>query len=191
MVKSTAPPAQLRDVIQRWAQPFQLTLALVLVALVAGCTDRKSPDPLKAALSPDEMYRNPVDNKTYVAPGGWKRYKPEHRQPDEPGRKVKSGGIRLLTPESDLAERTTPEDLAAFIREAERLADESFGKSGKKFLVIVQFTCNPTGHKIKLAHRGDATYELLQSYYDALKALKNLPVRHGEVSFQFELSVNP
>jgi hypothetical protein len=163
----------------------------VLAALVAGCADR-SPQPAKeATVSPDEAYHNPVDLKTYVAPGGWKTYQPKVPRPDEPGRKVKTGQLRLLTSEADLEARTTAAEVAAFLREAERLADESFGKSGRQFRVMVQFNCQPAGHEVKLAHQGDAPRELLQAYYAALTAAKKLPVKEGEVSFQLELSVSP
>jgi hypothetical protein len=162
----------------------------VLVALVAGCSDR--PPPTKeAAVSPDEVYQNPVDKKTYVAPGGWKTYQPEVPRADEPGRKVKTEQVRLLTSEADMATRTDVSAVATFLKEAERLAEVSFGSSGKQFRVMAQFTCKPAGHEVKLAHQGDATEGLLQAYYDALLAAKKLPVRDGEVSFQLELSVRP
>ena len=136
---------------------------------------------------PDEVYHNPVDKKTYVAPGGWKTYQPATPRPDEPGRELKIAHVRLLASEADVAARTDVSDLAAFLREAERLANVSFGSSGKQFRVLVQVTCGPSGHEVEMAHEGDATRELLQAYYDGLVAAKKLPVREGEVSFQFEL----
>jgi hypothetical protein len=162
----------------------------MMVALVAGCADR--PPPAKEAdVKPDEVYRNPVDKKAYVAPGGWKTHQPEVPRADEPGRKVKTEQVRLLTSEAGMAARTDVSAVAAFLREAERLAEVAFGSSGKQFRVMAQFTCKPTGHEVKLAHLGDATQESLQAYYDALVAAKKLPVREGEVSFQLELSVSP
>lgn len=142
-------------------------------------------------MSRDEVYRNPVDKKTYVAAGGWKAHQPETPRPDDPGRVVKVEGIRLLTSEADMEARTSVAEVAAFLREAERLADVAFRNSGRQFRVLVQFDCNPSGHEVKLAHQGDATQELLQGYYDALVAARKLPVRQGEVSFQLELSVSP
>jgi hypothetical protein len=168
---------------------MRVLVACVLVALVVGCADR--PPPTKeAALKPDEVYHNSLDKKTYVAPGGWKTHQPEVPRPDEPGRKVKTEQVRLLTSEADIAARTDASAVAAFLREAERLADVSFGSSGKWFRVVAQFTCTPAGHEVKLAYEGDATRELVQAYHDALVAARKLPVRDGEVSFQLELSVN-
>jgi len=168
------------------------TLAMcVLVAVAAGCADRPPQPAKEAAVSPDEVYHNPVDKKTYVAPGGWKTHQPETPRPDEPARKVKTERVRLLTSEADMAARTDVSAVVAYLREVERLADVSFGASGKHFRVMVQFTCKPAGHEVKLAHQGDATQELLQAYLDALIAAKKLPVRDGEVSFQLELSVSP
>jgi hypothetical protein len=169
---------------------MRVSPAYILVALVAGCADR--PPPAKAAAaSPAKAYHNPVDNKTYVAPGGWTTYQPQAPRADEPGRKVKAEHVRLLTAEEQMAARIEVSDVAAFIQEAERLAEVSFGSSGKQFRVMAQFTCTPAGHEVKLAHQGDAPQELLQAYYDALVAAKKLPVRESEVSFQMELSVSP
>ncbi len=142
-------------------------------------------------MTPDEVHHNPVDKKTYAAPGGWKMYHPDIPRPDEPGRKVKTELVRLLTSEADISDRTTVEDLASFLHEAERLAEESFGNGGRQFRVMVQFRCGPAGHEVRLAHQGDATQGLLQGYFDALTAAKKLPVKSGEVSFQLELLVNP
>jgi hypothetical protein len=165
--------------------------ACVLAALVAGCADRPPQPAKETAVSPDEAYHNPMDKKTYTAPGGWKTYQPQVPRQDEPGRNVKTEHIRLLTSEADMEARTTVAELAAFLREAERLADESFGESGRQFRVMVQFNCKPAGHEVRLAHQGDAAQELLQAYYDALTTAKKLPVKEGEVSFQLELSVSP
>lgn len=167
-----------------------VVVTLAIVSLV-GCADRPTENAKRKAVTPDETFHNPVDNKTYVAPGGWKLHKPDVPRPDEPGKKVKTDQIRLLTSQNEIAARTTVKELAAFIKEAERLADESFGKAGKGFRLMVQFNCVPTGHKIKLALQGDAAPELLQNYQDGLTAAKKLSVKDGEVAFQLELSVNP
>jgi len=140
---------------------------------------------------PDDAFHNPVDDKTYVAPGGWKSYKPDVPRPDEPGKTVKTDRVRLLTSQSEIAERTTVADLGSFIKEAERLAEESFENSGKSFRLMVQFNCRPDGHEVKLAHQGEVTKDMLQPFYDGLTAAKKLPVKDGEVAFQLELSVRP
>jgi len=139
----------------------------------------------------DEEYRNPIDKKTYVAEGGWTAYLPESPRPEEPGKKVKTVEIMLLTSQDALVARTTVEAVVDFVREAERLAEVAFGSSGGQFRVLVQFDCTSTGHEVKLAHQGDVAQELLQGYYEALASAPKLPVRDGEVSFQLELSVSP
>ncbi len=162
-----------------------------MVLVAAGCADRPPQAAKEAAVFPDEAYDNPVDEKTHVVPDGWKTHQPETPRPDEPERKVKIEQVRLLTSEADMAARTDVSDVAAFIEEAERLADTHFGAAGRQFRVVVQFTCKPAGHEVGLAHQGDATQELLQAYYDALASARKLPMRYGEVSFQLELSVSP
>lgn len=97
----------------------------------------------------------------------------------------------LLTPQPQITERITTAELIAFVREAEKLADQSFGASGRSFRVMAQFKCEPGGHAVKLAHQGEATQELLDDYYNALVAADKLPVIHADVSFLIELSVRP
>ena len=160
-------------------------------AALVGCAERPPENKMVKAVNPDEAFHNPVDNKTYVAPGGWKSYKPDVPRPDEPSKKVKTDQVRLLTSQDEIAARTTVKELASFIKEAERLAEESFGNSEKHFRLMVQFNCKPDGHKVKLAHQGDATQDLLQRYHDGLTAAKKLPVKGGEVAFQLEMSVRP
>ena len=101
------------------------------------------------------------------------------------------GSIRLLNAESDFEVRSSQRDLVAFIQEAVRLAQAPFGNSGEQFQVMVQFTCRPDGHEVGLAYQGDAPQERLQQYLDAVVSAKRLPVSHGELSFQVEISVDP
>lgn len=142
-------------------------------------------------MSADEVHDNPIDDKAYVAPAFWKTHQPRERRPDDPGQKVKTELVRLLTTEAEIAARTDVSDLTAFVREAERLAHATFDQTDQQFRVLVQFTCSAWGHEVQLAHQGDAPQELLDSYYNALLAAKKLQVSAGEVSFQMELSVNP
>jgi len=137
----------------------------------------------------DEKYKNPLDGKTYV--GGWRTYEPKMRRPEDPARKIILEEVRLLTSQAHITQRTTTVELIAFLQQAERLADESLGNSGRSFRVMVQFTCEPAGHTIRLAHHGDATEALLTTYYAALVAAKPLAVSHADVCFQLEFSVRP
>src|SRR5262249_51015190 len=120
----------------------QFVFAAAVVALV-GCAESPPENNKVKAENPDEAFHNPVDNKTYVAQGGWKSYKPDEPRPDDPNSKVKTDQIRLLTSQDDIAARTTVKELASFIKEAERLAEESFRNSEKQFRLMVQFNCKP------------------------------------------------
>jgi hypothetical protein len=157
----------------------------LVTLLAASCSGTKS------APSRSEAYENPADGKTYVAPSGWKTYHPEQPTPDAPGTKVKTDQVRLLTAETDIAARTTGDDLATFVKEVQRLSEEKLGKLGRELKVLVQFDCTPEGHTVKLAHQGEASQELLQGYQDALQAVKKLPVKEGSVAFQVEMTVRP
>jgi hypothetical protein len=159
-------------------------LLFIATMLLAGCSKHITEDSNK-------VYQNPVDHKAYVAEGGWTTYEPDVPRTEKSNKKVKVEAIRLLTPEEDIAAQTTVEEISAFIKDAERRADESLEKSDKAFQLLVQFSCKPGGHQVKLVHQGDASKELLQRYYDSLRAIKKLPIKQGEVSFQLEISVTP
>jgi hypothetical protein len=105
---------------------------------------------------------------------------------------VTFGYVRLLTAEADFESRTSQNDLVTFLQEAKRLAEDSLSNSGKQFKVLAQFTCRPDGHDVELAYQPeDAPQERLQQYFDALMAAERLPVSHGELSFQLEISADP
>jgi len=140
----------------------------------------------------DAVYVNPVDQKTYVAPGGWETYQPGSRPvADQKGKKVRTEQIRLLTAQDDIATRTTVEDLVAFCKEVERRAELSLSKSEREFKVLIQFQCTPAGHKFQMAHQGDASQELLQGLHDSLVKMPKLSVRQADVTFQVEVTVSP
>jgi hypothetical protein len=138
----------------------------------------------------DEIFQNPVDKKTYVAPGGWTNYQPNQPHPIDPTKKVRTNGVRLLVSDADLTARTTVRELTTFIQEAERLANATLGQSISSSKLLVQFTCSPNGHKVEIAHQGEVDPALLQSFYDAVLRAKKLLVSSGAVTFQLELSVN-
>src|SRR5688572_7652751 len=57
-------------------------LPAAVLLVLAGCSPKSSPP---TEVKDSEVYQNPVDNKTYVAPGGWKVYLPDNPRPKEPG----------------------------------------------------------------------------------------------------------
>ena len=61
--------------------------------------------------------------------------------------------VRLLTSADAIAQRTTAEDLAKFEKDFEKIADEVLGKSETPCKVLVQFTCSPSGHTVKVMHQ--------------------------------------
>jgi hypothetical protein len=167
-------------------------LVVVIFTVLMGCAKQVIASKKQEEGSSSEVYNNPIDKKSYVVPGGWKHYKSNVPQPDESGKKVKMGSVRLLTSQEEIAARTTVDELANFIKEVAQIGEKSLGKSDKMFQIMAQFDCTPEGHEVKIAHQGDAPEEeLLQQYYDALKAMKKLPIKQDKVVFQVEFSVNP
>lgn len=137
-----------------------------------------------------QSFHNPVDGRTHIAPGGWRNYRPDEARPQESAG-VTLESVTLLTAQADVDSRTSQDDLAAFIGEVVRSAEDPLGSAGTRFQVMVQFKCRPDGHDVELAHQGEAPQERLQQYYDALMAAKRLPVSHGELSFLVEISADP
>jgi hypothetical protein len=153
-----------------------------------GCSDRDQP--VKASMT-NEFFRNPVDQKTYVAPGGWQQYKPESPAKPLPGQKVILRQVRLLTAQDELASRTSAEELGAFIKAAQASATAALTNNNERFTLLVQFKCTPRGHEVQMAHNGAAKQEVLQQVYDAFGKLSKLQMKEGEANFQMELDVVP
>tara|TARA_R110002072_G_scaffold302355_1_gene484888 strand:+ start:706 stop:1275 length:570 start_codon:yes stop_codon:yes gene_type:complete len=181
-------------------------VAICLIAAVfAGCSDepilappvvtaeveQSQTTPDVRAVTEDERFDNPVDKKTYIAEGGWKTYKPQQPAPAAENARIHNGGVRLLTNQDELAQRTAVESLAAFIKRAEASAQSTLHEVTTNAQVLAQFTCTPEKHDVQLAHQGNVTQDQLQAFYDALLALEALPVSSGEVSFQLTIQIDP
>lgn len=136
-----------------------------------------------------QTYHNPVDQKAYTAPGGWRSYSPD--TPAQPStQKVDLENVRLLQDQNEMAARTSVPDLAAFIQRAQAAAAAVFARYDKAAALLVQFTCTPGKHVVQIASQGKPPQELMEAYYDKLAALEPLKVS-GEVKFQFLLNVRP
>jgi hypothetical protein len=136
-----------------------------------------------------EKYDNPVDKKTYVAPGGWNVYEPEGGVKGA-GDKVALAGVRLLQSQAEIGEHTTVQELAAFIDRAHHAASEIFASYKKAAVLMVQFECVPNNCQASIAAQGEPPNDLLQAYYDSLMRLP--PFRaSGAVKFQITLNVRP
>jgi hypothetical protein len=154
----------------------------VLGACLGGC----SVSPRQGA------YYNPIDKKTYVAAQGWETYKPEGQtSKSSKQEKVTIDHIRLMTAQSDIAARTSADDMAIYIKEVERIAVPLLSATKKPYQLLVQFDCTPLKDKIKMAFQGEADTKALQTLSDALKKVKKLPVKSDEVSFQIQFTISP
>jgi hypothetical protein len=138
----------------------------------------------------DQVYVSPVDGQTYRGGGGWKTYTPE--QPPEPASgRVTMREVRLLTPQSAIAARTSVSDLAAFCHQLHLSAAHVLASHDGEVEILVQLRCTPGGHDVNLAARGEPPQATLQALLEAINRLDRLPVRSDEVSFEVHLSVSP
>jgi hypothetical protein len=103
--------------------------------------------------------------------------------------RVTIGQVQLLTPEDQLAARTSARDLAVFCRDIQRCAVHVLADHDGRLDLLVRASCTPHGHQFGLSRRGQASDETLQALVDALEQIARLPVRDGEVSFEVQLTV--
>jgi hypothetical protein len=131
----------------------------------------------------DEVYVSPIDARTYRAEG-WQAHPPEQ---GEAAAARLSGEIHLFTSDDDIMARTTPEELAAFCQQiklcAERMLTQHDGAE-----IVLRVGCLPQGHAVDLSGKGAVPPDVMQAFFDAIKALPPLRVS-GEVSFEMRLSV--
>jgi hypothetical protein len=141
----------------------------------------------------DDLYVSPVDGQAYRAGGGWQTYTPEQppeQVPEQASGRVTMREVRLLTPQSAIAARTSVSDLAAFCHQLHLSAAHVLGDHDGAVEILVQLRCTPQGHDVNLAARGEPPQAALQALLEAIHRLDRLPVRSEDVSFEVHLSVS-
>ena len=140
---------------------------------------------------PSERYNNPVDGRTYIAPGGWQTYKPQGGSAKPATQqKARLDGIRLLSSQSDFESSVGTQALANYIREIEKHAASIFGLS-KSGTVLVQVNSTPQSQDIKLASQGEIDQVLMQTFYKELMNMERLNVRNKAVAFKVQFAIAP
>ena len=136
-----------------------------------------------------ERYDNPVDGRTYVAPGGWQTYKPRGGPRPAQG-KIRLDHVRLLSSQSELGSNVGEEALVQYIKQIEKQAAEVFGES-KPGVVLVQVNSAPEHQEIQLAYQGEVDELLIARFHDRLVSLEPLKVRNSAVAFLLQISIAP
>jgi hypothetical protein len=91
-----------------------------------------------------------------------------------------------------IAERTSAESLLKFVGDAKDVAEKVLEKSQKPCKVLIQFTCTPSGHTIKVGHQPqDVDEKPLKEYYKAAAKIEKLQVKKETVEFQIQITVAP
>ena len=143
-----------------------------------------------AAAKQARMHHNPLDGKSYGPETSYLPQSPAKAADDS--KKVQMKHLRLLTPQQELTDHATVDDLAKFAKQAERTVGAILEKSDKPFEVMVQFNCSRAGHTLQIAQRPQvASKEVLQELYEALQKMEKLPIKDGALKFQMEWSVLP
>jgi hypothetical protein len=98
--------------------------------------------------------------------------------------------VRLLTPQRELAARSSVRELAAFCHEVARCAQRAIGDLDDAAELLIRMRCTPEGHDVDLSGRGEVPPPVMKAFFEAVKQLAGLPVQDGEVSFEIELTVS-
>lgn len=138
----------------------------------------------------DQEYVSPVDGQSYTAEGGWNTYQPTTPEGAPVTSKVTIKQVRLLTPQRELAARSSVRELAAFCHEVQRCAQRAIGDRDDAAELVIRMRCTPEGHDVDLSSRGAVPQPVMQAFFEAVKQLARLPVQDGEVSFEIELTVS-
>jgi hypothetical protein len=138
----------------------------------------------------DQEYVSPVDGRSYSAEGGWNAYQPTTPEGAPATSKVTIKQVRLLTPQRELAARSSVRELAAFCHQVQRCAQRAIGDRDDVAELVIRMRCTPEGHDVDLAGRGEMPQPVMQAFFEAVKQLARLPVQDGEVSFEIELTVS-
>jgi hypothetical protein len=144
----------------------------------------------------DQDYVSPVDGRSYRAEGGWDTYEPTTPESAPATSMVTIKKVRLLTPQHELAARSSADELAAFCQEVARCAQRTLGDRDDAAELVIRLRCTPEGHDVDLSSRGEVSQPVMQAFFEAaffesVKQLAKLPVQDGEVSFEIELTVSP
>ncbi len=133
----------------------------------------------------EDAYYNPVDGGTYTT--DWYVANPQGA-PQPRGRLHTS--LRLLTPDIEIAARTTVENGARFVKAAEaRIAAVLEAFPGACDLVV-QFDCRSESHEVRIAHRGGVPASVLTQLQAELGWVPTLAPVGGPVSLQLEIHVD-
>jgi hypothetical protein len=138
----------------------------------------------------DHEYVSPIDCQSYTAEGGWDAYQPTTPEGAPATSKVTIKQVRLLTPEHELAARSSVRELAAFCQEVQRCAQRSIGDRDDAAELLIRMRCTPEGHDVDVSSRGEVPQSVMQAFFEAVEQLARLPVQDGEVSFEIELTVS-
>ncbi len=110
----------------------------------------------------------------------------------DPNQPVHFDRIRLMTPEDDLAKRTTVDGLVRFTKDVQKVAEEVLGKSKEPAKVLVEFTCTSSGHSVKIMHQPkDVDETPLKELHEALAKIEKLPIKEKSVQFQIQFTITP
>lgn len=164
--------------------------AILLLLGLSACRSTGSAGERDATNDPDSLtgkntYVNPVDGKEYSTEGEFVEYIPEGGVKEQEGR-VRSGGIILLTSESELSNMISVEELADFIKEVDALIVQELAEVEEQGKLVIQFTLHSEqASVISMGYEGELNEDELGTLFTQVEAFTQpFQVRQDSAVFQ-------
>jgi enamine deaminase RidA (YjgF/YER057c/UK114 family) len=134
-------------------------------------------------------YSSPVSGETYTAER-WTTYHPELTLPPKERVAVSSSRIVLLISEHDLQERTTAEDLAAYLNAIENVVDTFFTRleATTNLELTIQLALTAAGHEVRFIAVPNLREHVAEDLHQRLESVLS-PKVGGLVKLDFILGV--
>ena len=134
-------------------------------------------------------YTSPVSGETYTAER-WTTYHPEPTLAPKELVAVSTSRFVLLTSEHDLQERTTAEDLAAYVNAIENVVDTFFTPLERRTNreLTIQLALATAKHEVRFISVPDLSADVAEDLHERLESV-SFPKVGGPVKLDFILSL--
>jgi hypothetical protein len=114
----------------------------------------------------NKVYYNPIENKNYVAGGGFKNYQngKEVSVKSKGEKETKLENVVLLNSDQEIEERSSVEDIKAVIIKTNAIFEELFKDSKKSGKIMIQFELGKKKNEIQFAVRDDLDLDIMKEF---------------------------
>ena len=133
-------------------------------------------------------YRNPVDNKSYVA--DWKEYEPETPPTKPPNTRIYLKNVRLLDEQDTFSRNIDVQDLSDYVQRIEHSISNALKSSDTSYELLIQCTLGPISNTFEMASNGKVSKDELQRVFSALKTVTPVHSKSDPLGFQMDFQIN-